>query len=92
MKCSGVWCRHAHSVLTQTLWKLLETAVWLPLCEKVAISSLVPGDVAVMGTFFSILSPDCSKTILAEGEVKVTQRCTGYSNRLFRCSDITEVS
>lgn len=46
----------SYEALTVTLWKLLETAVGLLLCEKVAMSTLVPGDVAMRDTFFSIFS------------------------------------
>lgn len=61
---------HCHSVMIETLRKPLEIILWLLLCEKVAISSLVPGEVAVMDTFFSILSPGCRTTILGEREEK----------------------
>lgn len=61
---------HCHSVMIKTLWKPLETILWLLLCEKVAISSLVPGEVAMMDTFFSILSPGCRTTILGESKEK----------------------
>lgn len=54
------------SVVTETFWKPLQTTLGLLLCEKVAISTLVPGELAMMDTFFSILSPGCRTASLAE--------------------------
>lgn len=62
------WTLHCHSLVIDTLWKHLETTLGLLLCEKVAISTLVPGEVAVMDTFFSILSPGCRRVSLGERE------------------------
>lgn len=70
LKLLGGWTLHCHSVMMETLWKPLKTMLWLLLCEKVAIRSLVPGEVAVMDTFFSILSPGCRTAILGEREEK----------------------
>lgn len=63
-KCSGLWLPHRQPAATEILWKLLETVAWQPLCEKVAISNLVPGEEAVMEMFFCIVLPGGSRTIL----------------------------
>lgn len=63
-KCSGLWLPHRQPAVTEILWKLLETVAWQPLCEKVAISNLVPGEEAVMEMFFCIVLPGGSRTTL----------------------------
>lgn len=46
---------------TETLWKVLDMALELPLEENVAFSTLVPADEAMMDTCFSIFSPGCRR-------------------------------
>lgn len=80
LKLLGRQTLHCHLVTIETLWNLLETTLALLLCEKVAISTLVPGEVAVMDTFFSILLPGCRRTILGERERERVKRNVIFSN------------
>lgn len=74
------WTFQCHSLVMDTLWKHLETTLGLFLCEKVAISTLVPGEVAVMDTFFSILSPGCMRVSLGEREREREEKCNLFPN------------
>lgn len=74
----------SHSVVTETLWKLLETMLGQLLCENVAISSLVPGEEAMMETFLVILWPGCSKTSL-QGRKKKVRKTQTFPNISSHC-------
>lgn len=59
---------------TDSLWKLLEAVMESAPCDSVAIRTLVPGEVAVIDTFFQIVFPGSrTATLWEEEEQRLSQ-------------------